>query len=122
MMARRDGLDGGERKIGEMLMVDRVELISFDQALEVRELQRDHAVALEEQRHSGDKVIEIGNLGKDIVADDKVGPFALGYKPFCKRQPEELDQRGYALLDSNGGDVRCGLYTQHGNAERREML
>src|SRR5215475_12746199 len=122
MMACRDGFDGGERKVRKMLMVDRVELISLDQALEVRELQRDHAVALEKQRHSGNKIIEIGNLGKDIVADDKVGPFALGYQPFCKRQAEELHQGGYTLLDGNGGDVGCRLYSQDGNAERGEML
>ena len=42
---REDFLGCQERKIGEMLVIDRVELVLFHQAHQVRKFHRDHARA-----------------------------------------------------------------------------
>ena len=56
-----------------MLVVDGVELVLVDQPLEMRELERDHALGLQQTRDAGDEVVEVGNLRQHVVADDEIG-------------------------------------------------
>ena len=55
-----------------MLVVDRVELVLAQQAQQVRELERRHAVGLEQRREAGDEVVDVGNVGQDVVGGDEV--------------------------------------------------
>src|SRR5262245_23895504 len=71
-VAASQPVDGNERKIREMLMIDRVELVVLDQSFEMRELERDDSVRSQQVGHSRRKVIEIRNLRQHIVADDKI--------------------------------------------------
>ena len=49
-VARGQAVDRDEREVGEVLVIDGVELVLGDQPLEVRELERDDA--LRRQQHA----------------------------------------------------------------------
>ena len=86
-------IDCHERKIREVLMIDRVELVFIDQALDMRELECDHPVRGKQVRHACREVVKIGNLRQHIVADDEIGLMPLGDKALREIQTEKLDQR-----------------------------
>ena len=50
-----------------MLVVDGVELVALDESLQVRELDRDDAVGLEESPDSLDEAVEVGDLGEHLA-------------------------------------------------------
>ena len=72
-----DAARGGEREVREVLVVDGVELVLFDEAREVRELHRDDAVGLQQLLDPGHEVVEVGHLGQHVVADHEVGADAV---------------------------------------------
>ena len=76
-VGREDAARSGEREVREVLVVDRVELVLFDESREVRELHRDHTVGLQQQLDAGDEVVEVGDLGQHVVPDHQVGPDAV---------------------------------------------
>src|SRR4029079_7296367 len=53
---------GAEREIGEMLVIDRIELVLVHQALKMRHLYGDHAFRRQEIRHAGDEFVELRHL------------------------------------------------------------
>ena len=122
IVTRRQPLDGDEREVREMLVIDGVELVLSDQPLEVRELQGDHALRLEQARHPAHEVVEVGHLRQHVVADDEIGALALRHELGRELRSEEIDAGGYALLDRHLGDVGRGLDAQDGNAQRQEVL
>ena len=56
-----------------MLMVDRVELGLLDELQHMRKLEADDAVRLEQYGKPGHKIIDVGNMGKHVVSDNKIG-------------------------------------------------
>ncbi len=54
-------------------MVDRVELVALDQPLQMRKLDRDHAVVGEQCCHAGDEWIEVWDLREDVLAGEQIG-------------------------------------------------
>ena len=92
-VAPRQSLDGEEREVGKVLVVDRIELIFREQPLEMGKFERDDPLRRQHMLHPGNEVIEVGNLGEDVVADDEVCPPAFRDEPPSQRQPEELANR-----------------------------
>ncbi len=115
--------DGEEAEVGEVLVVDRVELVVLDQPEQVGELHRDHAARLEQDRHAADEVVEVRHVGQHVVAQQQVGPDAVGDHLGRRRPAEELDPAGHApLLQRHLGHVRGRLHAQHGHAAGLEVL
>ena len=121
-VARGHALDRDQREVGEVLVIDGVELVLVDQRLEMRELERDDALRRQQMRHAGDEVVEVGHLRQHVVADDEVGGLAFGDEPLGEADAEELDQRRDVLLARDLGDVGGRLDAGDGHAERQEML
>ena len=119
---RRQALDGHEREVREVLVVDRVELVLRHQPLEVRKLQRDHAFRLQQERHAGDEVVEVGHLGQDVVADDQIGALPSATSASASATPKNSTLRRNALVDRDLGDVGGRFDAEHRHAERQEML
>src|ERR1035437_4564279 len=71
-------LHGGEREIGEVLVVDRVRLSSLDQIHQVGKLERGDPVGLQQDGKAGGKIIDVRNMGEDIVGGHEVGLPAFG--------------------------------------------
>src|ERR1700741_1347646 len=111
-------VDRGEREIGEMLMIDRVELVFVDEPLDVREFKGDHPLRLEQERHACHEVVEVWNLCENIVADDEIGLLAFLDKLARQADTEEVDTRRHALGDCSLRDVRRWLDAEGRNAER----
>ena len=68
-------------------------------------------------RHSGNEVIEVGNLRQNIVADDEVGAFAFGDEAVGKVRAEEFDDRRNILLPRGCRDIGGRLDAGHGHAQ-----
>src|SRR5215208_4964005 len=105
-----------------MLMIDRVELILVDEPLEMRKLQRDHAVRSQQMRHARRKIVEVRHLRQHIVADDEIGGLAFGYEFLRKPKTEEFDQRRNVFAPGYFGNIGGRLDTRHRNTQRQKML
>ena len=90
--------------------------------LDVRELERHDTVRLQQQHHSGDKVIEVGNLREDIVADDEVGIVSLRDQLAGQAFTEKVDARRDTAINGDLGDIRGRLDAEHRHAERKKVL
>ena len=53
-------------------VVDSVELVALDQAKEMWHLDRCHPAGRQHHPHPADEVVEVGNMGHDVVGDQKV--------------------------------------------------
>src|SRR5580698_1898641 len=100
-MPARETVHRHQRKVREVLMVNRVELIFLDKPLEMREFECDHPLRRQQLRHSRSEVVEIGDLRQHVVADDEIGPTLPRREPPGEVQSEELNQRWNVL--SAGG-------------------
>ena len=64
-----DLLHGAKAEVREVLMVDGVELVLFDEPQQVGEFHRDHARGSEQLPHPTDEVIDVGNVRQHVVAE-----------------------------------------------------
>ena len=105
-------------------MVDGVELVLRDQPLEVRELERDHALRLEQARHAADEVVEVGHLREDVVGDDQVG--RAGPRPTMPlgAAPRRRTRRGSARPSAARprATLAAGSMPSTGTPQRQEVL
>lgn len=111
-----------ERKIREVLVIDRIKLVLINKPLEVRKFERDHTVARNQMRHSSGEVIEIRHLRQNIIADDEIGAPSFGRQPLRKFQAEEFDKRWDILLPGRSSDVCGRLNSKYRDAQRQEVL
>src|SRR6266403_2463522 len=102
-MCSKDRFGCEKREIGEVFVIDGVELIFFHEPLKVRELHGDYAMRFEQNFHSRNKIVQIGDLREYVVAKEQIRlltgchEFASGFGS------KELHQRRDAPLDS----LRC---------------
>jgi len=117
-----DALQADQREVAEVLVVDGVELVAFDQALQMRELERHGSRRLKQRADPGDERVQIRNLREHVVAQDEIGLAALQDELDRELAPEELDQR----LDAPGrgrlSDIGRGLDAQRRDALLDEVL
>jgi len=73
----------------------------------MRKLNRDDSLRSQQQLDPSHKVIDVGNLSKDIVPEYEIRPPALGNQLACCLPAEELDQRGNVLSPCYLGDIGC---------------
>ena len=103
-------------------MVDRVELVELDQPQQVRELHRDHAALGEQDLHAADEVVEVGDVGEDVVAQQQVGLEVAGDLPRGV-DAEELHERAARPRSSAAArDVGGRLDAEHRDAALHEVL
>ena len=89
-----------------MLVVDLVELVAGDRFEQVREFDRAHPVRLQDDTNTLDEGVEVRDLGKDIVAKNKVSLDAP-FNQFARcLDAKELHQRRDAPLFGGTGNVR----------------
>ena len=105
-----------------MLVVDRVVLKPFQQAEKVRKLKGRRAVVPEEHLHPGHEVVQVRNLGEDVVAQDQAGALALVDQALRALATEELDERRHTARLGRLGDVRGRVDPQDLNAGADEVL
>ena len=121
-MRGEDLLHGAEGEIGEMLVVNRIELVFRHQAQQMRELQGDHAVGLQQEFEPAHEIVQLGHVGQDIVPHDEVGLQTFGAQATRRVCSEEFDARRDALLDGGLGHICGGFDAQHRDAFGDEIL
>ena len=75
-------------------MVDGVEFIEFNQAKQMREFKCKNAVGLQHDFEAFDKVVKVGNLSEDVVADNQVGGATFDGEHLRHSDSEEADKVG----------------------------
>src|SRR5688572_26344535 len=60
-----------------MLVVNRVELVSFDEPLEMGKFHRNDTAGLEENFHPCDEIIQVGNMREHVIAKQQISLRAL---------------------------------------------
>src|ERR1700691_532332 len=71
-VTREHALDYEQRKIREMLMVDRVELPFRDEVKKVGEFDCDGAAGFEQELDPGDEAVEVGNMRQHVIGHDQI--------------------------------------------------
>src|SRR5580658_4239338 len=66
-----------KRQVGEMLVINCVELVLLDQILQVREFQIDRAAGLQRDAQAVGEIIDIGNVGIDVIAAYQIGALSV---------------------------------------------
>ncbi len=115
-------LHGQQRKIGKVLVIDRVELPLRDQLQQMGKFQRDRATGLERNRKATGEIIDVRDMGIDVVAQDQIRLAALGGQTLRQGFTEELTQHGDPQSLSGGGGAGRGLDPQAGNPSRAHVL
>src|SRR5882762_7608024 len=108
-MSMQNAVGCQQGKIREMFVIDGVEFIVFDQAGQVRKLQRENSVGFQQQLEAFDEIIDVRHLRQHIVADNQVRRFSFARKFQRELRPEKTSQRGHALFDGHFGHV-CGRF------------
>ncbi len=105
-----------EREVGEVLVVDRVELVVLDQAHQVRELhRRDAARRRAASSCPADEVVEVGDVGEHVVAEQQVGARARPRARARSRARRTAPRVGMPCSLGDLGDVRRRLDAEHGD-------
>src|SRR5262249_40459533 len=80
----RKTLNRHKRKVREMLVIDRVELVPVNEPLKMGELERDHTIWGQHMHHSCGKIIEISDLRRNIVTNNEIGLHTLRHELLCE--------------------------------------
>ncbi len=113
-VAAEQPVQGRQRVVAEVLVVDRVELALGDHVAHVRRLEDRHAIVGQQQLEAADEAVEVGNVGEHVVGVHHRGALALGAQTPSHLVAEELgDRRDASLLDGHLRDVHRGLDAQH---------
>ena len=115
-------LEDEQREVGEVLVVDGVELVLRDQAEQVRHLDRDGPLGLEQDAEALGEVAEARHVREHVVGGDQIGRDAPGPQRPRRVRPEEGDLGGHALLDGDLGDVLGRLDAEDRYAVGLEVL
>src|SRR5258706_671215 len=98
-----------KREVRKMLMVNSIELIPFNQVQQMREFHRYQSVLFQEYLHARNKVIDVRNMGQNIIADQQVS-LAIQLDQFLSCLPtKKLYFRPDPFFNGNLSDVRRGL-------------
>ena len=76
-------------KVGEVLVVNRVELVAVDQAQQVRKLDGTMPPGAEQAFQSRHEIVEVGHVGEHVVGDDQVGTRPLLLPGRCRVTAKE---------------------------------
>ena len=117
-----DTLGGEERKVGEMLVIDRVELVLLHQAHQMGELDGDDTTRLQEKLQGSDEIVEVAHLGENVGTAQEIGPRSGGGQLARDLGAEHRRHSGNASIDGHPRDVSRRLDAEHRDPLRDEVL
>src|SRR5580704_1345421 len=88
----------------------------------MRKLHGDDTVGFQQNLHSSNEVIEIRDLGKDVIAEQEICFCVLCGKFPGALSIEKLHESWHAFLDCDGGYVGCWLNSQNGYPGQHKIL
>ncbi len=88
-----------QRKIGEVLVIDRVEMVELDKLVQVRKLHRDYTSIPQEYFQATDEIHQVRHMRQDVVSDDQVRLGLLCNQLACEFNAKEFcDGRNANIL------------------------
>ena len=111
-----------ERKIREMLVIDRVVLSLLHQSQQVRKLQRRHSLRLQNGPDAAHEIVEVRHLRQDVIADHQVSLLCLAHHFLGGLAAEKPDQRWHALFNRHPCHVGGGFNSQRWDSLPDEVL
>ena len=111
-----------ERQVGEMFVVDLIELQTLDLLEQVRELERRDALRLQQHSEPGHEVEDVGHVRQDVVGRHQIGRVAGIAQPLGGRLSEEGDLGGDAVALRHRRDVGRRFDTEDRHARAHEIL
>ena len=115
-------LDGHEREIRIVLVVDGVELDVLDEFEQVRELEGRSALRFQERRDPGNEIVELRHVREHVIRDNEIGTAALARELAGERLPEEFHQRRHADALSRTRHRIRGIDAEHRHAHLQKFL
>jgi hypothetical protein len=109
-----DPLDGREREVTEVLVIDGVELVVRHELLQVRELHGDDAVWRQQDLHAGNEIVEIGHVGQHVVPEQQAGRAMFRPKPRGGVPAKELGQVGMPFRRAASATLAAGSIPRTG--------
>src|ERR1051326_5571403 len=117
-MRGKDALDGRERKIEEMLMINRVELHAGDEPDEVRTFDGQYAVFSQKLAQARHEIIDRRHMRKHIVGGNEIGRSTLRNDALGRFLAKENRFGGYACRARDFRYVGGWLDPETGDAAR----
>ena len=121
---RREDLAGGQqREVREVLVVDRVELVALDQAQEMRDLDRGHAVRARARcAMPPTKSLRSGTWAMTLLATSRSAAPALGHEPAASSRPKNSTIVSMPFSTRDRRDVGGGLDAERRDPPRHHVL
>ena len=76
-MTAKQLVDGVNREVAQVLVIDRIELHLVDQVAQVWKLELDDTVVRQQVRGTSHEPVQVGDVGEDVVAENHVGSHAF---------------------------------------------
>ena len=111
-VSRHAALEGGQREVAQVLVVDRVELAPVEQVLDVRHLDHGNPGRSEHLGHARDEPVEVRHVREHVVGVEHVCPQALSGERAPRGAAEEGRPRRDPVRLCDGRDVRGRLDAQ----------
>ena len=112
----------GERKVIDVFVIDGIELSPLDQINGVRELQDEPPTGLQNFAKTGDEIVNLRHVGKDIVAKNQICLATFIGKFFRKLSVKELGYRLDPLRVGHLCDVGRRFNSKARNASLLKVL
>lgn len=114
-MPSKQGYESGQGEVEDVLVIDGVELEVFDEVAGVREFEDDATGGSDECGEAGDEIVDVGDVGEDVVGENEIGGLAVADKIGGELLGEELVEGGDPGIGSDGGDVGGGFDAEAGD-------
>src|SRR3954470_12901616 len=121
-MRRKNLFHRYERKIRKMLVINRIELALGAQTHQMRKFHGDNALLGQQYLQSFDEIVQVGNMGEDVVANQEIGTQTLSAQCPRSRLAEKVDTGRNSSVTSYHGDVSRRFYPQDGHLAINEVL
>ena len=121
-MRAEEPVERGEREVGEMLVIDRVEFAPIDEVADVRHLDHDQSARLQDATDAAHDAAELGDVGEHVVGMQHVCEPAVGGQALGQRGAKEVAERRDTARLGDAGDIRGRLDAEDRHAEIAVVL
>src|SRR3972149_8567153 len=115
-MSVKNFFNSYEREVGEMLMINSIELALLHEAHQVGKLHGDHAVRLKKNFHPLNKIIQLRHMGEHIITDYQIGLHAITGKISSSFLTKKHNFCGYSFFQRRFRNICGWFYTQYKDA------
>ncbi len=96
-------------------MIDRIELGFVHQAEQMREFQRNYTIRFKDGLQARSEIVQVRDMGKNIVADDDIGRTAGGSQILRSVDPEKFSKGWNPFSFGFSCNVLCWIDPQDRN-------